>query len=112
MSDDDISDPMDEDIDEEDYDVDDEFGSDGDDVDYEDYVGDMGLSSSQEIRRQKSYEVMSEDQLTERSQELIDEVKDMLGIPEKSATLLLLRHFKCVIYTAGRLLKLTKHFSN
>jgi hypothetical protein len=97
MSDEDLSDPMDEDMDEEDYDVDEDFGSDNDDVDYQDYVGDMGLSSSQEIRRQKSYEVLSEDELTARSQELINEVKDVLGIEEKSTTLLLLRYFKFVL---------------
>ena len=60
----------------------------------EEFSIDNELSRSTEICRQKSYEVLSEDQLAERSKATISEVKEVLGIPSKSACLVLLRHFK------------------
>lgn len=98
MSDDDVDyDDVgsDEDLDYDGFDdelPDDDDGS-GDDADD---AMDYGLKESSEIRRVKSFEVLSETDLLNRSKQLIESVKEVLGLPHKSAAILLLRYFKYV----------------
>jgi hypothetical protein len=102
MSDDDVSDYDDDMIDGDDFDDDFDAEVPDDDAEMDDDddpndAMDYGLKESTEIRRVKSFEVLSEADLVGRSKVLIESVKEVLGLPHKSAAILLLRHFKCVI---------------
>jgi len=74
---------------------DDDFG-DVDDVDVDEFAMDNNLMQSQEIKRQKSFEILTDEELAKRGKLIVSEVKDILGIPSKAACLILLRHFKYV----------------
>lgn len=58
-----------------------------------DYSG-FDLGRSQEISRQKSFEVLPESVLREQSNAILEEVMDMLALPSQSAATILLRHYK------------------
>eukprot|EP01099_Mayorella_cantabrigiensis_P004224 TRINITY_DN316_c0_g1_i2.p2 TRINITY_DN316_c0_g1~~TRINITY_DN316_c0_g1_i2.p2 ORF type:complete len:246 (-),score=77.19 TRINITY_DN316_c0_g1_i2:936-1673(-) len=81
-----------EEIDEEDEDEggEEEEGEDGDE---ELFGGDETVRGGA-LRATKSYQVLEKEQLVTESSSLINETKEVLGLPSKALTAVLLRHFK------------------
>lgn len=78
-----------------DYDVDDYQDM---DVDSDNEIGDVSglddeIKGSREIAKQASYEVITTSELEENTKSMITEVREVLDIPSRSASIILLRHF-------------------
>lgn len=70
-----------------------------DEEDYES-VGhneDVGLTLSGHISRIKSYDIFDEKELMESSMNTVKETKECLELTSKAITIVLLKHFKCVL---------------
>lgn len=79
-----------------DYDVDDYQDM---DVDSDNDIGDVSglddeIKGSREIAKQASFEVITTAELEENTKATIAEVREVLDIPSRSASIILLRHFQ------------------
>jgi len=70
------------------------YGSDNDGFQDDDIFIDDNDNIENEITRQKSFEVLTEEEIEKRGKQVISEIQDFLGLPTVITAITLLRHYK------------------